>query len=306
MNDPLSELLRIAGVRGALIRRARLAAPYGVAAPDQARAVFHVALRGDFVLSCAGDDLAVPCGAVVVVPRGAAHRILDAPGRPARAIDRFPVEQAPGTTRSLSVMHDGADRADLKLLCGTFALGAPADRWLLDPLPEAFVVDGGAAAAAFVQATLQLLEQTLTTGGLGARLVSDRLVEVLVVHLLKGWAAERPHLEGWLGALRDPGLARALGAIHGDVARDWPLETLARTAGMSRSTFAATFRERVGVAPGQFVIDWRMAVARRALREGASVTLAAERAGYASEASFSRAFKRHAGTSPAAWRHALS
>jgi len=302
VNDPLSQLLRVAGVRGSLIRRARLGAPFGVRAPDQPRAVFHVPVRGSFFLEAGGEWHEVVPGQIVVVPRGAAHTIAHQPGVETQPIGSFPVVQAHGTGRALSVMTNHRDPNDLELLCGFFHLGAPADRWLLDPLPDAFVIDGGGPATRFVQSTLLLLEDELSREGLGSTLVSDRLVEVLVIHLLRGWAADRQELHGWLGAMREPGLARVLSAVHHDIQRDWSLQHMAKQAGMSRTRFVERFRSRVGTAPGQFVTDWRMAVARRALRDGASVTAAAERAGYASEASFSRAFKRSVGQSPGAWR----
>jgi AraC-like DNA-binding protein len=303
MNDPLSELLRVAGVRGSLIRRAHLHAPFGVAAPDQPRAVFHVVVTGSFHLRTGDEWHRVQPGQIVVVPRGAAHVIASSPDARSRPIDSFPVHQAPGAARALSVMHDGRlDAPDAALLCGFFALGTPADRWLLGPLPDAFVVDGGQAATAYVTATLTLLGDELRHEGLGAGLVSDRLVEVLVVHLLRSWAATQTDRPGWLGAMADPHLAPVLSDVHADLSAEWTLQRMARRAGMSRTRFVNHFRERLGTPPGQFVTDWRMAVARRALRDGASVSNAADQAGYASEAGFSRAFKRHAGVSPGAWR----
>jgi AraC-like DNA-binding protein len=95
-----------------------------------------------------------------------------------------------------------------------------------------------------------------------------------------------------------------LAAVHAEPSQDWSLDRMARRAGLSRTRFASRFRDRLGVAAGTWVTEWRIAVARRALRDGADVASAAERAGYASEASFSRAFKRVVGQPPGAWRAA--
>lgn len=305
MTDPLSELLAVAGVRGSLISRAQLSPPWGIASTSLPRAVFHTPTRGQAWLSLPGEaPLLLGPGDVAVLPRGHAHEIRDAPGRRCRPLAAHEVISGP---EQLPTVTNGGDPIALDLLCGSFELGAPAATWLLDPLPELFVVRGAPQASQLVEATLGLLEAELATGGLGARLVSDRLVEVLVVHLLRAWArAESPDARGWLAGLSDPHLGRLIAAIHAEPTGDWSLAAMAKRSGLSRTRFVARFRDRIGVAPGTWVTQWRIAVARRALREGADVARAAEQAGYASEASFSRAFKRIVGQPPGTWRRQLT
>ena len=109
---------------------------------------------------------------------------------------------------------------------------------------------------------------------------------------------------GWLGALQDPQLGRAIASIHRSPARPWTLAALAKEAAMSRSAFAARFTARVGEPAMQYVARWRMHLAHAQLQAEDGVGLAelAERMGYASEAAFSRAFKRFMGVSPGAVR----
>src|SRR4029450_8936798 len=108
---------------------------------------------------------------------------------------------------------------------------------------------------------------------------------------------------GWLAAVNDPQVGKALRLLHADPVRNWTVQELAREAAMSRSTLAARFAELVGEAPMRYLLNWRMQVAKQMLREGGqTVQDVATRVGYESEAAFNRAFKRVTGSPPVAWR----
>ena len=110
---------------------------------------------------------------------------------------------------------------------------------------------------------------------------------------------------GWLGALRDDHIGAALRAMHGDIAHRWTLDELARIARMSRSSFAASFKSQVAMAPLEYLIEWRMAVARDALRRNArSISELAFATGYEPTSAFSTAFRRGVGASPNHFRDA--
>jgi AraC-like DNA-binding protein len=125
-------------------------------------------------------------------------------------------------------------------------------------------------------------------------------VEVLRIHLAGDPAASSP---GWLRLLATPALAPAVHQMQADPQRNWSLEELARTVSMSRTTFAERFREAAGVPPLTFLLQWRMRVAGRTLREE-DVTIAAlsHSLGYSTESSFSHAFKRIHGVAPGQYR----
>jgi AraC-like DNA-binding protein len=124
----------------------------------------------------------------------------------------------------------------------------------------------------------------------------------------------RRHLEslpacgtGWLSGLRDEHVGRALALLHGHPERPWTLEELARKVALSRSTLAERFTHLVGQPPMQYLARWRMQVAAGLLSGGgASVAQVATEVGYASEAAFSRTFKKLVGMPPAAWRRRWS
>jgi AraC-like DNA-binding protein len=138
----------------------------------------------------------------------------------------------------------------------------------------------------------------------GGETVITRLADVLVILAIRAWIEQDPLARtGWLGALRDRQIGRAITLIHRDPARAWTVANLASEIAMSRSAFAARFTALVGEPPMHYVTRWRMLVALTWLKEeGATIGELALRLGYQSEAAFSRAFKRFTGTSPGAIR----
>jgi AraC-like DNA-binding protein len=112
---------------------------------------------------------------------------------------------------------------------------------------------------------------------------------------------------GWLAGLRDPAVARALALLHGDSARAWSVDELGRAAGLSRSALADRFTRLIGMAPMQYLAQWRMQLAAQKLKDtSASLAQVAKLVGYESEAAFSRAFKKAFGSAPATWRRATA
>ncbi|MEK8170673.1 helix-turn-helix transcriptional regulator [Streptomyces sp. M19] len=131
----------------------------------------------------------------------------------------------------------------------------------------------------------------------------EHLAQLILVHMLRVHAdgSERP--VGWLGALVDDGIGAALRAMHADVGRRWTLDELAAISHMSRSAFAASFKTKVGTAPLTYLIEWRMSLARDALRaDTRSIAELAAATGYESESAFSTAFRRVVGASPRHFR----
>jgi AraC-like DNA-binding protein len=133
-----------------------------------------------------------------------------------------------------------------------------------------------------------------------------RLCELMFVEVVRRYLAALPSEQtGWLAALRDPVVGRALALLHGAPAEHWTLARLARKAGGSRSALAARFTHFVGEPPMHYLARWRMQLAARMLVDGTDkVSAVAPAVGYDSEAAFSRAFKKAVGASPASFRNA--
>ncbi len=132
-----------------------------------------------------------------------------------------------------------------------------------------------------------------------AKLSELMFIEVIRRHL----EVMPPEQTGWLAGLRDPFIGKALSLLHGGSAQDWTIEELAKQVGVSRSLLAERFTDLVGIPPMQYLAKWRMQIASELLTNGsAKVAAVAVEIGDASEAAFSRAFKKMVGMSPSAWR----
>ena len=204
------------------------------------------------------------------------------------------------------LLRHGGGGAATNLICAVVRFDHPAARQLLPLLPRCHPCRGVAThrSSSGSQSTLRLMAAEARELRPGGETVVTRLADILVIQTIRAWIEKDPAAQtGWLGALRDPQIGRALALIHRDPVRAWTVASLASEAAMSRSAFAARFTELVGEPAMQYVTRWRMHLALERLKEDeAPLADLADRMGYQSEAAFSRAFKRVIGISPGAAR----
>jgi AraC-like DNA-binding protein len=192
--------------------------------------------------------------------------------------------------------HEGDDTV---IAAGSFSFDSSDADVLLDALPRFLLIPGGHPSAAMTRSTLQMIVPEIAGPRIGAAIVTDRLVDVLLVQVLRAALDQDDNGGfGWIGALRDPRIGRALGLMHEEPAYPWTPELLCAAVAMSRSAFAKRFRTLVGRAPLDYLLHWRMRIARDRLRRGSTVAAAALHVGYASESAFRNAFKRLHGEAP--------
>jgi transcriptional regulator GlxA family with amidase domain len=155
-----------------------------------------------------------------------------------------------------------------------------------------------------LQLLLQLLRREAIDAGSGSELVVPRLVDSLLVFVLRAWLEAQPiGAGGWFGALRDPAVAKALSLMHEQPHAHWSVAGLARHVAQSRATFARRFAELVGETPVAYLTRWRMCFAAKLLSESdASLDEIASRVGYETAAAFSKAFRRSYGKAPGRFR----
>lgn len=155
-----------------------------------------------------------------------------------------------------------------------------------------------------LEPSLDLLFAEADRARCGSRLLADRLFEVVLIQLLR-WIIDHPAeagvSRGLIMGLSDPRLAKALVALHQAPQESWPLERMAAVAGMSRSAFAAAFRQATGETPVAYAVDWRLGLAASMLRSGQQMKQVAARLGFASASSFSKVFRQRMGLSPREW-----
>ncbi|MFJ2215059.1 AraC family transcriptional regulator [Streptomyces sp. NPDC101062] len=176
---------------------------------------------------------------------------------------------------------------------------------LFSSLPPAVLVKADDADGRLLWNIATLLVHEMETQKAGRSLVLEHLAQILLVHMLRSHAGSSHEPLGWLASVADDGIGAALRAVHAEPRHRWTLEELAKIAMMSRSAFAADFRKRVGRPPLDYLIEWRMQLARAALRTEDSLAAIAETIGYQSESAFSTAFRRVVGMSPREFRVSL-
>lgn len=137
---------------------------------------------------------------------------------------------------------------------------------------------------------------------LGGSVVCRMMANTVLVTIIRAWVLRGCAPSHWPSRTNDPFLDRVVEAIHADPAGEWTLERLAQTSAMSRSTFAERFRAATGISPANYVTGVRIRCAQELLAKGLGISQVSRAIGYESDDGFSRAFRRHVGKSPSAWR----
>ena len=291
-HDLLSELLRSVRLSGERIVAYTPLPTFSIGFSDIG--TLHIIEEGELVLRIDGDAHAerVGRGDVVLFPRGDPHHITDAGNRADPTV-------TPGASE-----HDARAPEPARWLCGTFTIGDPQASHLLASLPPVIILRGARGPALEgLEVARRMLLVEMQSPSQGSAVMVARILDLLLIQILRAWAAGTDAEPNWLAGALDPQIGPALSAIHRDPGRDWTVEELARACSLSRSAFAARFVARVGKPPAGYLAYVRLDAAAGLLRDTSlPVTRIAEKVGYMSEAAFSRAFTRRYGTAPARWR----
>jgi AraC-like DNA-binding protein len=302
--DALGEALHFLRMSGTFYCRSEFTAPWGLALPPmQDCLMFHVVTAGRCWLEVDGAEgrLLQP-GDLALVPHGQGHLLASEPGAPAAKLFDLPRELV---SQRYEILRHGGGGAPTTLICGAVRFDHPAAHRLVSLLPKVISVEASnSPQMEWIQSTLRFMAAEASELRPGGETIITRLADILVIEAIRSWIARDPAARsGWLGALQDRQIGRAIALIHRDHARAWTVAELAAEVAMSRSAFAARFTELVGEPAMHYLARWRMHMALTMLREGnAGLGELANRLGYRSEAAFSRAFKRYMGLSPGAVR----
>ena len=310
--DVLSEMLRAVRLSGSVFFNGLFTAPFGVISPRRwhegtpmARlrhiSIFHLVVNGGCTFEIAtGERRNIKAGDILLLPFADEHRFWN--GAPPSLVLAPDIVQ-PGPIEGMWGIDHGGGGEETRLVCGYLEssefLFAPVFR----TLPKLLVDHTSDKVGALIASTVREIVSLVDAATPGSQMMLGRLMELLFVEVLRRHVASLPAgSTGWLAALNDPIVGRALQQLHAEPARRWTTDDLARAAGSSRTVLAERFNALLGKPPIEYVTSWRIQLAAERLRGGRDrIAVIAADVGYESEAAFNRAFKRVTGITPGRW-----
>ncbi|WP_305989484.1 AraC family transcriptional regulator [Roseibium sp. MMSF_3544] len=291
--DAFSEVLNIVHVRGETARLVTSQSQRKFSVP-RGKPCVYIVERGMLEITVdAEPPLLLHEKQIALMLQGTAHQAVFSSSR--RNATRTQMNQADADEREIEAIN---------CFWGSFAVDGDLATRILQSLPKVIVLDSPADnPIEWVDTVCQLVLRELGATRPGASLMVSRLLDLLLVIILRRWAQSEDSLPGWLAAAKDERIARTLSAIHADSSRTLTNGELADLAGMSVSSYTTRFKQVMGQSPGSYLRAWRLDQAAEALlHSSTSIDAIAYRVGYASKEAFSRAFQAKFHTSPSAWR----
>lgn len=302
--DPLGETLHLLRLTGTLYCRSELTAPWGIDLPafDDCM-MFHIVTAGHCWLDLEGEEpRLLQQGSLALVPHGNGHCLRSSPQEEAVPLFDIPVDKV---SDRYEIMRHGGTGELTQLTCCVVRFDHVAGQQLIKLLPKVLQVNSWAEDEdSWLQSTLRFIAREAREPKPGGETVITHLADILIIQAIRSWIDSASDADlGWLAALRDNQIGRAIAAIHREPEKNWSVASLAREVGMSRSGFSARFTSLVGESAMRYLTQWRMQLARVQLQETTdTLSVLADRLGYQSEAAFCRAFKRVFGVSPGSVR----
>jgi AraC-like DNA-binding protein len=298
--DPLSDVLALLRVNSVLSARMEARGRWALRFPAYRHMKFGGMLEGGRWLRVEGEEaVRLETGDFYLLTDGRPYAVASDPGlTPEDGVAVFSNHMGDdGIVR----YGDAGERT--VVAAGRFTFEGESAGTLLRLLPPLIHVPAGSPGSASLAALLPLVGMESAGATLGAGVAASSLANLVLVQILRAHLASASQPPGWLGAMADARIGRALSMMHREVDRRWTVEDLARAIGMSRTAFTTRFRTRVGLPPLNYLTRWRMTLAAAALRTGGdSLATIATKLGYASDTAFSNAFKRERGVSPGRFR----
>ena len=297
--DPLGEMLYLIRLNGALYCQSELTSPWGIEMPAMTgKMMFHIVLHGECWLNSGDKSIQLSAGSLALLPSGLGHTISSDQHQNAVPLFDITIQQI---SDRYELMEFGGGGDYTQLACGVISFDHVAGAKLIEQLPSQIHIPSAEAESNLqLSTTLQLLQAEAASLNTGGETVMAHLADIIVIQAIRHWLETAEEAQtGWIAALKDPKIGKALSAMHEQPSEPWTVDSLASIAGMSRSGFTAKFTEQTGNSVKQYLTEWRMSLARMRLQhESLPLGQLAEELGYQSEAAFSRAYKRIMGESP--------
>ncbi|HUK24195.1 MAG TPA: AraC family transcriptional regulator [Terriglobales bacterium] len=331
--DILSDVLRVVRLSGAVFFTAEFSSPWALDSPSpkllasivmpdaECVVLFHILTDGECFILCKNHPpVKMEAGDVIIFAHGEPHTMCSHPEAKATPMDAVFSQGSPDATPQVAF---GGGGGKSRFICGYLNCDQRFNP-LVAALPTMLVVRSSndyaaveaidqngthptrvpQGAGSWLSTTLKFTIHEARAARPGNAAMLSRLTELMFVEILRQYMQQLPAGQcGWLAGLNDVHVGKALRLMHANPARDWTVSELAREAAISRSALAERFTRLIGESPMRYLARWRVQLAKQMLRDGdSSMAEIATRVGYESEAAFNRAFKRSAGSPPAAWR----
>ena len=308
----LGQVLDSMRVSGSLLLNEEYAVPWAVSVPDSNElnnlldtprrmniAAFHLVEKGQVQIKL-GNGMSVVAeeGDIVICFSGQGHLLYEGV-----ADVVVPVEKIITSEQNPFLSTQCDERS--ALICGVFIFRETAFNPFIGTLPElAKINTRNKHSSRNLQAVAELLRQEFKSRKLGHHYITERYLEILCAELIQAHQSSLPkHAQGWLAALKDPVIGRAIEAIHSQPDANWSVACLASEVAISPSRFAARFKALLGESPMNYIAKWRVFIASKLLESSReNVGKIANAVGYQSVTAFSRAFKKYTGKTPSKWR----
>jgi len=331
--DVLSDVLKTVRLTGSIFFTADLNDPWSVASPNseiilrelpqkaECLTLFHIITEG----SCwfqpeEMTPFLLQKGSVIIFPHGCKHTMCSNRSiHPVPLLNLLSFEHIKG----LSDVQYGGSGTKTQFICG-YLLCDQRFNPMLGAIPEVIVllsqdksniqIDENNPETPFnvlpfkknswLDITLKQIVEEVKGKSIGGSTVVTRLTELMYIEVLRRYMQGLPERsKGWLAALRDHEIGRALRLLHGHSGNKWDVEQIAAEVGVSRSAFARRFTDLIGESPMRYLTGWRMQIAKNLLQQpNLSLSMIADRVGYDSDIAFNKAFKRFNGIPPGKWR----
>ncbi len=299
--DPLTLILQGLRLDGIEYDRSFFSGSWAFSFPAQSDAYFHfVGEKACWLFSPKGGWMELAAGDAVLLPRGSAHTLASSPEA---AEAQFPQWKS-SPTWATEIFRPVADVKGSVLFFGSMRFNLDSLHPLLRIMPETMWAKDLMQSDAATSHLLDAMAGEIASNRVGACGIVARLADVLTAQIIRSWVEHgSSNATGWIAAVRHADVGPVLAAIHAEPERAWSVAGLAKLMGASRSSFASKFVEIVGETPARYLAQIRMHLARQwIVRDQARISDVAQRLGYDSEASFSRAFKRIIGSPPSRFR----
>ncbi len=300
--DILSDILSKIKLTSVVYFKSDFSGPWGMEIPEGPFAQFHIVTKGQCDLRTGDKSIQLFAGDIVVFPLGTSHWLAN--NEHSKRIQGRDVVESILSGKSL---FDG-DKLSTTLVCGHFEFDKKLDHPFIKELPSIIHIDDtDMKQFSWLKSITGLVIEEAAKEQPGSNVIVNKLGEVLFVHTLRAYIEKNKASRGFIAAMQDERIARALKEIHALPRRDWKIEQLAQVAAMSRTSFANRFKLLTGETPFNYITQWRLLQAKELLNASSlSVREIAEQVGYQSEAAFNRVFKKRISQTPLKFRQNVS